>query len=198
MAKRLDPKLLEIFKRYDMNAEDCLWDCHGTWVAYHKAIEEIGAKAGVSFSRPEIIEASGERQVVSLIAFGKLGDREEWSVGECSPKNNKNAYPFAMAEKRAKDRVILKLVGLHGFVYSEEESDDFKPKSSAQLKKDGVWDRFMADLLDCQSTVSLETLKSNYRLQAQQEGWNKPFLDAMREEFEKRETELTQQQEAAE
>lgn len=31
-----------------------------------------------------------------------------------------------MAEKRAKDRVILKLVGLHGYVYSEEESDDFK------------------------------------------------------------------------
>jgi hypothetical protein len=31
-----------------------------------------------------------------------------------------------MAEKRAKDRVILKLVGLHGDVYSEEEADDFK------------------------------------------------------------------------
>jgi hypothetical protein len=38
-----------------------------------------------------------------------------------------------MAEKRAKDRVILKLVGLHGDVYSEEEADEFKnekPKSS--------------------------------------------------------------------
>ena len=31
-----------------------------------------------------------------------------------------------MAEKRAKDRVILKLVGLHGYAYSEEEADDFK------------------------------------------------------------------------
>jgi hypothetical protein len=31
-----------------------------------------------------------------------------------------------MAEKRAKDRVILKLVGLHGLLSSEEEADAFK------------------------------------------------------------------------
>jgi hypothetical protein len=31
-----------------------------------------------------------------------------------------------MAEKRAKDRVILKLIELHGLVYSEEEADEFK------------------------------------------------------------------------
>src|SRR5690606_10282272 len=30
---------------------------------------------------------------------------------------------WAMAEKRAIDRVILKLVGIHGLVYSEEEID---------------------------------------------------------------------------
>ena len=28
-----------------------------------------------------------------------------------------------MAEKRAVDRAILKLLGLHGFVYSEDEMD---------------------------------------------------------------------------
>ena len=190
MPKKLDPKLIEIFKRYNMNAQDCLWDCHGTWVAYHKAIEEIGAYAGVSFSRPEILEADSAKKIAAVLCFGKLGEREEWSVGECSPANNKNAYPYAMAEKRAKDRVILKLVGLHGHVYSEEESDDFKPKSSAQLKKDGVWDDFINDLNDCQSTVALEALRGVYRIKAQEEGWNKPFLDNMKEEFEKKETEL--------
>ena len=49
----------------------------------------------------------------------------EWSFGEAMGYNLKNNYPFAMAEKRAKDRVILKLAGLHG-VYSEEEAEDFK------------------------------------------------------------------------
>lgn len=31
-----------------------------------------------------------------------------------------------MAEKRGKDRVILKLIGLHGVVYSEEEADEMR------------------------------------------------------------------------
>lgn len=191
MVNKIDPKLIEIFKKYDMDAEECLWNCRGQLVAYHKAIEEIAAKAGVSFSRPEIIEHNTDSGIVALIAYGKLGDREEWSVGECSPKNNKNAYPYAMAEKRAKDRVILKLVGLHGEVYSEEEADDFKTKSSAQLKKDGVWDAFLSDLMDCNSLVSLEKLKGNYRIQAKQEGWNRTFIESMRDEFEKREMELS-------
>ena len=49
-----------------------------------------------------------------------------WSIGEATPANNKNEYPWAMAEKRAKDRVILKLIGASGFVYSEEEADSLK------------------------------------------------------------------------
>ncbi len=40
-----------------------------------------------------------------------------------------------MAEKRAKDRVILKLAGIHGLVYSEEEADDFKPQGRARPKQ---------------------------------------------------------------
>jgi hypothetical protein len=36
-----------------------------------------------------------------------------------------------MAEKRAKDRVLLKLLGFAGEVYSEEEADDFKAAKPA-------------------------------------------------------------------
>ena len=60
------------------------------------------------------------------MVVGRMGERSEWSIGEAASYNNKNSYPFAMAEKRAKDRVILKLVGLHGDVYSEDEADAFK------------------------------------------------------------------------
>jgi hypothetical protein len=45
------------------------------------------------------------------------------SYGEATPQNNKNLYASAMAEKRAKDRVILKLIGVSGHVYSSEEAD---------------------------------------------------------------------------
>ena len=58
-----------------------------------------------------------------------MGDVSEWSFGEAAPYNNKNNYPFAMAEKRAKDRVILKLVGLHGDTYSQAEADEFEEEA---------------------------------------------------------------------
>ena len=45
---------------------------------------------------------------------------------EAAPYNNKNAYPFAMAEKRAKDRVILELVGLAGHVYTDQDVAEIK------------------------------------------------------------------------
>ena len=66
-----------------------------------------------------------------MLCTGRMGDKSEWSIGEAAPYNNKNSYPFAMAEKRAKDRVILKLVGLHGDVYSEDEADDFRESRPA-------------------------------------------------------------------
>jgi hypothetical protein len=71
-----------------------------------------------------------------MIAFGKLGERTEWSFGEAATYNNKNAYPAAMAEKRAKDRVILKLLNAHGALYSEAEADEFK--QPGQPTADGV------------------------------------------------------------
>lgn len=138
MAKKIDPVLIDILKKYDERPEDALWDCHGTWVAYHKAIERIAAKAGIAFDMPQIIEANSERKTVAIAVSGKLDDKTEWSFGEASPANNKNSYPYAMAEKRAKDRVVLKLIGLHGLVYSEEESDDFKAAPEPSPKPVGA------------------------------------------------------------
>ncbi len=130
MAKKIDPVLIEILTKYGEKAEDALWDCHGTWVALHRAIERIAAKAGITFDMPEIIEARSADKTAVIVVRGFLDEKAEWSFGEAQPANNKNAYPFAMAEKRAKDRVVLKLIGLHGLVYSEEESDDFKPRAA--------------------------------------------------------------------
>lgn len=126
MAKQLDPRLQEILAKYHPNPRTAIWDCHGTWVAKHKDVEIMAAAAKITFSQPEIIEANSERKTATILVTGRMGDVSEWSIGEASPANNKNAYPFAMAEKRAKDRVALKLLGLHGFIYAEDEADDFK------------------------------------------------------------------------
>lgn len=124
MAKQLDPKIGEVLKKHGLGKEAC-WDCHGTWVVYHWALERVAASARITFDPPQVLEANGKDKCVALAVTGKMDDKSEWSVGEAAPGNNKNAYPYAMAEKRAKDRVVLKLIGLHGLVYSEEEADAF-------------------------------------------------------------------------
>lgn len=127
--KQLDPKIVEALKKHGFGPESA-WDCHGTWVIYHRVLEQIAAKAGIKFEAPLVLEADGANKVAAICVTGRMGDASEWSIGEAAPGNNKNAYPFAMAEKRAKDRVVLKLIGIHGLAYSEDEADDFKPRGN--------------------------------------------------------------------
>ncbi|MES2602124.1 MAG: hypothetical protein V4602_15080 [Pseudomonadota bacterium] len=110
-------------------ASDEIWEVHGTtWVVKHKALERVAAEVGVVWDRPAMIETNSADGIVAMCVFGKLKDRMEWSVGEASPKNCKNSYYYAMAEKRAKDRVILKLLASHGELYSEAEADEFEQR----------------------------------------------------------------------
>lgn len=60
-------------------------------------------------------------------ATATLNDLMIESFGEANTKNNKNAYPLAMAEKRAMSRVILKLTGFYELgVYGEDEIEEPK------------------------------------------------------------------------
>ena len=138
MAK-LSKRYADILTRNGESEKSAVWDCHGTMVIYHKALERIATKAGIHFpiEKMQIIEADAKSKIATMIVVGVMNDQEEWSVGEASPSNNKNSYPWAMAEKRAKDRVVLKLIGLHGEIYSEQEADDFKPQAPVN-PRDGV------------------------------------------------------------
>ncbi len=111
-------------------ASDEIWEVHGsTWVVKHKALERVAAEQGVIWEKPELKVCDMAQGFCAVLISGKLGDHVEHSFGEASPKNNKNSYPIAMAEKRSKDRVILKLLAAHGDLYSEEEADDFRQPS---------------------------------------------------------------------
>jgi hypothetical protein len=117
---------MAFMEKYGVDSDE-IWEVHGsTWVVKHKALERVAAEKGIRFAPPTIIECDSINGVVSLCVEGKLADHTEWSIGEAAPKNNKNSYPYAMAEKRAKDRVILKLLAAHGELYSEAEADEFR------------------------------------------------------------------------
>lgn len=156
-------ELLDFMGAYGIGSEE-VWEVHGsTWVVKHKALERVAAAKGVKWDRPTMIETNSKDGIVAVCVFGTLGDHTEWSIGEATPKNNKNAYPYAMAEKRAKDRVILKLLNAHGMLYSEAEADEFSVAGSdaprATLpKKDakGVYVKLQSEIDSCQSREQLK------------------------------------------
>lgn len=143
---------------------DEIWEVHGnSWCIKHKALERAGAAAGIIWDRPAMIETDSASGIVAICVFGKLGERVEWSIGEAAPKNNKNAYCYAMAEKRGKDRVILKLLNTHGYLYSESEFDA-EEKMATLPKKDAkdVYEKLQREIQACQSREQLKTwMKAN-------------------------------------
>ena len=131
MANKVPEKVSNILKQIGETPATALWDCHGTYVVYHKALEKIADHLNIKFNDPIVIETDIKNKCVAIMVkgyhnTGSAGKVEAWSIGEATPYNNKNIYPYAMAEKRAKDRVILKLIGISGDVYSEEEGDNLK------------------------------------------------------------------------
>lgn len=185
--------VLAFMEKYKI-ASDEIWEVHGsTWVVKHKALERVAVEVGVVWDRPAMIETNSKDGIVAMCVFGKLGDRMEWSVGEASPKNCKNSYYYAMSEKRAKDRVILKLLAAHGDIYSEEEADDFKrPRQSVPdgfdeadaipvehliPREDGIqvltvdaqrpiFSKLERELLDCSSVEELKRWKVSAKSRA--------------------------------
>jgi hypothetical protein len=152
-------EIRELFKRHGLDiSRDDVWEVRpGTPVVLHKALERLAVAIDVQWEHPQVLRM--ERDEAVILVSGYLDERPgEWSIGEALVQPMKDtgrktakgkpiyepegignyavtprqaSYPYAMAEKRGKDRVILKLAGLHG-AYSEEEADDFKQKPEAE------------------------------------------------------------------
>lgn len=139
-----DKQIADILVRYGEPFGGNVWRVQGTAVIYHRTLERIAAQAGIRFDPPTLLRA--ERDEAVILVTGRLpgvklgAERVEWSIGEALVNVNyrvsgkQAGYVYAMAEKRAKDRVILKLLELHGLVYSEEEADEFRHGHPAAVR----------------------------------------------------------------
>jgi hypothetical protein len=124
-------EIRDLFQKHKISlSRDDVWEVQGNPVVKHQALERLSSALRIIWHKPEVLRA--ERDEAVLIVTGNLpGGPSEWSIGEAVigqnllARNKTAVYPYAMAEKRAKDRVILKLAGLYGS-HSEEEADDFK------------------------------------------------------------------------
>ena len=135
--KKLPKGVIETAEEYELalpidsyDNERDFWNCHGKWIIKHDACEMIADKEHIVFKVPvQNMEASPN---VALLIEGIMLDEEkkpiksEWSFGEACARNTKMGYWWAMAEKRGKDRVILKLINAYEKgIYSETEADDW-------------------------------------------------------------------------
>ena len=96
----------------------------GKWIIKHSACEKIANIEGIILGPPQILNS--EQSFVRMVVSGKLGDKMEWTIGEADTKNSQGFYQGMIAEKRGKDRVILKLINAIG-IYSSEETFVDKP-----------------------------------------------------------------------
>jgi hypothetical protein len=197
----LDPRIEAVRKEYDLERSD-FWQIpqNKQWVCKHSALEVVAVKAGVEWSAPQIIEANAPGLVTSMIVTGKLGERVEWATGETNPTNyhvkgKQPAYPWAMSEKRAKDRVILKLVGIHGLVYSEDEISEPvqaqepkepapQPVSAAKMKVGLKGIDY--DLIDCNSILKVDECAAEWKATAKKEGWTEDYQKEAAKKFQTR------------
>ena len=77
----------------------------------------------------DLLHNAPDNSCIIIKASATCGDKKIQTFGESTPKNTSNAYPVAMAEKRAMSRAVLKLTGFYELGhFGEDEADDFNRK----------------------------------------------------------------------
>ena len=178
---KIDPIVKDILQELKFNPNECLWEKHGATCMKHRYIEIAGQEKGVVIESLDEIEKNSAEGVVAIKCTASLGKSKVITYGEATPKNNKNGYPYAMAEKRAIDRAILKLIGIHGFVYSDDEVDD--KFENVEVKKTETKEQPKKKIDNLYITTALDKIKNNKE---------KKDSTVLRSEIEKLKTEINQ------
>ena len=122
-------KIKEIAEKYKLKTNQSNMDDNdfwkhkqsGKWIIKHSACEKIANIEGIIIGPPQILNS--EQSFVRMVVSGKMGDKMEWTIGEADTKNSVGFYQGMIAEKRGKDRVILKLIeATENQIYSSEET----------------------------------------------------------------------------
>lgn len=148
MAK-VTEEIKQLLKKHELGKDDVWFMQHAQKYAIkHKAMEKIALKEKITIVDLDIsfVDLPMNSCVVKCTAV-KNGIKTI-TFGEATPKNNKNSYPVAMAEKRSIDRAILKLAGMHGDFYSEDEIEfrqEQKKNSPNEAAKNNNGDNAGAD-----------------------------------------------------
>jgi hypothetical protein len=181
-------EIADFMQKYGVLSDE-VWLLPGgkSYAVKHKALERIAGAKEMVVESLKVLALNQTDKTAAMEAIVKMGDRRVITTGEAAPSNNKNAYPLAMAEKRALDRAYLKLLAVHGDIYSESEADEFGDPGqgekgrllpSSQYARNEC-DKLMRSMRDCNSVDMLEAWGKAHReeIRAQPE----KFATAIRE-----------------
>jgi hypothetical protein len=141
-----------------------VWQVQGKNVIKHAALEWLAGVFDVQWSPAQVLRA--ERDEAVILVTGSVPGVTAWSIGEALVGVNyrvtgkQAAYVYAMAEKRAKDRVILKLAQLHG-AYSEDEADEFKEARPSEEVQETKVSAKGADPSPADHPTAIEVIKAS-------------------------------------
>jgi len=142
----------------------------GKWIIKHLEVEGLAQHYNIE-TNIDLVHCDLDKDVAVVKAVALHKDKKFVTLGEASPKNNQFDYPVAIAEKRAVDRAILKALGIHGNVYSDQEMPNEKPNNNENtgIKLDHA-DIIEQRIKTCTHQANLEQLKSQ----------NKKFLTELK------------------
>jgi len=131
--KKID-LIKRIYEDYELiGDEDIFKLTHGnktTPIITKTGIQKIAALEKYNYSF-DVVVAEPDYCAVKCTILSKSGEELASSFGSAEKSNVRNTskYYLEMAEKRAKARAVLIAIGAHGYMYSEDEADEFKQKS---------------------------------------------------------------------
>lgn len=122
-------KLLELYKKYDLTAEDVFKHQHYVIITRQgidkiQGIEKININYEVIQCTPNfsVMRATATKEDARVETFGSALKGDNYKDGNCN-----SWYVAEMAEKRAMSRAVLKLTGFYELgVFGEDEADNFK------------------------------------------------------------------------
>ena len=119
--------LREVFNKYGLNKDEDIFALHGTAIITKTGIQKIVAAEKLQY-RFKVIKCEPDYCAVLCKVSSDGGAVTAESFGSAEKSNVKNSqkYYLEMAEKRAKARAVLIAIDAHGYLYSEDEADDFK------------------------------------------------------------------------
>ena len=121
-------KLIDDFKnKYQLSADD-FWKLkvggREQWIIKHNAMERVALAEKMQWQL-EVLSFAPDVVVKATVHQPSTGNKME-SLGEASSTTTKQAFLYAMAEKRAVDRCVLKLLNAHAYLYTDADADEFK------------------------------------------------------------------------